>query len=175
MTTTCTRNLSFEQAQAMWPGVTLDPDETFTFRTEPMPAYETLAYTPVINLPKVSIDNSFVVNTNSITRGISRGGEAVKFDVSKTDWSLVPFEALEGMVRVLEFGAKKYSRDNWRTGTGFKYTRVINSLMRHLFSYMRGEDLDKESGLPHIAHIQCNALFLAYYALNKAKFNQDDR
>lgn len=101
--------------------------------------------------------------------------EAVKKDDGKPDWSLVPFEALEGMVRVLEFGAKKYARNNWQTNGGFSYRRVLTACTRHLFAYMRGEDNDPESGLSHISHAQCNLLFLGYYLTNKAIFNKDDR
>lgn len=101
--------------------------------------------------------------------------EAIKFDSGKPDWSLVPFESLEGMVRVLEFGAKKYAGWNWTTGGGFKWTRVIGSSLRHLFAFARGEDNDPESGLSHIYHVQCNMLFLAHYIGNKEKFNKDDR
>lgn len=100
---------------------------------------------------------------------------AVKKDDGKPDWSLVPFEGLEGMVRVLEFGAKKYSRNNWMTAGGFSYRRVITACLRHLFAYMRGEDNDPESGLSHISHAQCNLLFIGYYLTNKEKFNKDDR
>lgn len=101
--------------------------------------------------------------------------EAVKFDQGKVDWSLVPFEALEGMAQVLEFGAKKYDRWNWTTGGGFKWTRVLASCLRHIFAFMRGEDVDPESGLSHISHAQCNLLFLAYYIRNKDKMTKDDR
>lgn len=100
---------------------------------------------------------------------------AVKKDDGKLDWSLVPFEGLEGMVKVLEFGAQKYSRNNWMTSGGFSYRRVLTACLRHLFAYMRGEDNDPESGLSHISHAQCNLLFLGYYLTNKAKFNKDDR
>lgn len=100
---------------------------------------------------------------------------AVKFDDGKVDWSLVPFEALEGMAQVLEFGAKKYDRWNWTTGGGFKWTRILGSCLRHIFAFMRGEDNDPESGLSHISHAQCNLLFLAYYIRNKDKMNKDDR
>lgn len=100
---------------------------------------------------------------------------AIKFDDGKVDWSLVPFEALEGMVQVLQFGAKKYDAWNWTSGGGFKWTRVFASCVRHMFAWIRGEDNDPESGLSHIYHAQCNLLFLAYYIRNKDKFNKDDR
>jgi hypothetical protein len=101
--------------------------------------------------------------------------EAIKFDDGKADWTLVPFESLEGMVKVLEFGAKKYAGWNWTEGGGFKWTRVLASCFRHLFAWARGQDLDPESGLSHIYHAQCNLLFLAHYIGNKDKFNKDDR
>ena len=100
---------------------------------------------------------------------------ASRFDSGKVDWSQVPFQALEGMVRVLEFGAKKYAKGNWANGGGFDHSRVFNSLMRHLVSYQSGEDLDPESGLPHLDHIMCNAMFMAYYKKNPETFNKDDR
>lgn len=100
---------------------------------------------------------------------------AIRYDDGKINWSLVPFEALEGMAEVLTFGAKKYASWNWTEGGGFSYIRVINSCLRHLFAFMRGEDKDPESGLSHISHAQCNLLFLAYYIRDKKKFNKDDR
>lgn len=84
---------------------------------------------------------------------------AVRYDQNKLDWSLVPMQHLEGMVRVLMFGTKKYAPHNWRKG--FLPSRITNSLQRHLNAFNTGEDIDPESGLPHTAHILCNALFLA--------------
>jgi hypothetical protein len=100
---------------------------------------------------------------------------AVRDDSGKTNWSLMPFEALEEINKVLEFGATKYSANNWQEGTGFKYSRVLNSLLRHVFAFMRGEDKDPESGLSHMAHAGCNVLFILYYLKKKARYANDDR
>jgi hypothetical protein len=99
---------------------------------------------------------------------------AVKADAGKADWSLMPFECVEEINKVLEFGVKKYSADNWKQGGGFKYRRILNSLLRHIFAYMRGEDTDPESGLSHMAHAGCNVIFLLYYAKYKNKFTTND-
>lgn len=67
--------------------------------------------------------------------------------------------AMEGCASVLEFGAKKYARGNWHKG--LKHTEIADSMLRHLSSYLSGEDTDPESGLLHVDHILCNAVFLA--------------
>lgn len=95
----------------------------------------------------------------------------VKFDDGKPDLSLLPPEALTEIAKVLTFGAKKYAAHNWRKG--FKWTRVFASTLRHLFAWLRGEDLDPETGLSHLAHAGCNVLFLLTFVLTKT--GEDDR
>jgi hypothetical protein len=100
----------------------------------------------------------------------------MKFDDGKRDWSLLPYDSIEEIAKVLEFGKIKYAAWNWTEGGGFKYTRVFNATMRHLLAFMRGEDRDPDSGLSHIAHVGCNVLFLLHFILNKEKYNTcDDR
>ena len=36
--------------------------------------------------------------------------------------------------------------------------------LRHLAAFQRGEDLDPESGLPHLAHAMCNLRMLTLYS-----------
>lgn len=85
-------------------------------------------------------------------------------DEGKLRWDLLPFTELEDVVQVLEFGAKKYSAHNWRKG--MPVHKVFNSTLRHLFAWWRGEDIDPESGLPHLAHAICNILFIKNYLSN---------
>jgi len=89
----------------------------------------------------------------------------VKTDIDKPRWSLLPFKALNEIVKVLTFGAIKYEVDNWRKGNGFNYDRVFSATMRHLTSWWEGEDKDPETGLSHLAHAGCNILFLLEYEL----------
>lgn len=93
--------------------------------------------------------------------------KAMRFNEGKLQWSLIDFKSLEDMVKVLEFGAKKYERDNWKKSMNVH--EIIEAMLRHTFSLLRGELIDKESGLPHIGHIQCNAMFIAYHLKNKKK------
>ena len=97
--------------------------------------------------------------------------KAQRFNDQKLKWSLVDYEAMKDMVRVLEFGALKYDAHNWRKG--LPVTEVIESLLRHIYAYLEGEDNDPESKLPHTGHIMCNAMFLSYIHSNKPEF--DDR
>lgn len=96
---------------------------------------------------------------------------AYRHNSGKPQWSLVDFEALKPMVDVLGYGAKKYAPNNWMKG--LPYTQVIDSLMRHLVAFQNGEDIDQESGLPHVGHIACNAMFLSHMA--EFRRDMDDR
>ena len=85
--------------------------------------------------------------------------KGVKYDSEKPDWSLVELDKLEGFVKVLTFGAKKYKRDNWKKVEHGK-ERYFAALMRHLSAWQKGEDKDPESGESHLHHAMCNLYFL---------------
>ncbi len=112
-------------------------------------------------------NNSEDILIDIISRVKSEG--AMRFNDGKLEWSLVDFKSLEPMVRVLEFGAKKYSRDNWKRG--LETTKIVESTLRHLFAFLDGENLDKESQLSHVAHAQCNLMFLQYMMDNKPELD----
>ena len=97
--------------------------------------------------------------------------KGLRFNEKKPRWGLVPQSALVPMVRVLEYGTKKYAPWNWTKGLSI--TETCESLKRHLDSFMEGEDYDRESKIHHIGHIQCNALFISWYIMNKPEC--DDR
>ena len=98
-----------------------------------------------------------------------KGG--IKHDGDKTQWHLLPHEAVEGAVRVLMHGAKKYSAFNW--AKGMPYTRVLDATQRHLNAIYQGEDKDPESGLDHVDHAICELVFLKYYMIHGV--GEDDR
>ncbi len=93
----------------------------------------------------------------------------VKNDQEKPMLNLLDAQALEGLAAVLTFGAKKYAADNWRGG--INNSRLVASLLRHLFAIMRGEMVDPESGLPHIDHVGCNWMFLSNNLKNRPDLN----
>ena len=85
--------------------------------------------------------------------------EGRKYDAGKPDYTLLPWDAVEEVVRVLDFGAKKYARDNWRHVSDAD-TRYLAAAFRHLSAYAQGEKVDPETGLSHLAHAGCCVLFL---------------
>lgn len=96
---------------------------------------------------------------------------ALRYNLGKPQWNLVDWDALIPMIRVLMYGATKYSPNNWKKG--LTYTSTMDSLMRHITAFSKGEDIDPESGEPHVGHILCNAMFLSYYYQFMKEF--DDR
>lgn len=95
----------------------------------------------------------------------------VKHDNGKIDWSLIPIEAMDEVLKVFQFGAEKYERWNYRKG--FKQSRLIAAAFRHITAHMRGQDFDEESGMRHLAHAGCCILMLLTNILDGQ--DEDDR
>lgn len=90
---------------------------------------------------------------------LAGSGGGVKADVSKPRWDILPWEAVQAVVEVLTYGAKKYAPDNWRKVEGGRW-RYYGAAMRHLVAWWRGERNDPETGMHHLAHAGCCVLFL---------------
>ena len=85
--------------------------------------------------------------------------KAIRDNEGKTDWAIMPWEALEEAVKVLKWGEKHYGRFNWLNGNGLDQTDTLNSLSRHTIAVLKGEIKDPKTGELHIAHALCNCLF----------------
>lgn len=84
---------------------------------------------------------------------------------------MLPLSPLLEIAAVFEFGRQKYGFESWRKG--FAWLRIISACLRHIWAWVGGEDLDPESGLPHLAHAAANLLFLLEY--QAAGIGDDDR
>jgi hypothetical protein len=82
----------------------------------------------------------------------------IKYDGEKPEMYLVPPLALLEVGKVLTYGAKKYSPDNWRKLDNLQ-ERYTSAAMRHLLAHMSGEACDDETELSHLAHAICCLLF----------------
>jgi hypothetical protein len=85
-----------------------------------------------------------------------------RFNQGKPQWTLMDAKSIEPMIQVLMYGAKKYDRDNWKKACP-KRLDLMDSLQRHAMKIIDGESVDPESGLPHIGHLMCNAMFYSYW------------
>lgn len=95
-----------------------------------------------------------------------------KQDAEKPRWDLLPLETLDDVVKVLTFGVKKYSPDNWKRVPDAK-NRYFSAMMRHISAWQQGEHLDPESNLPHLAHAGCCLIFLIWFSKYERHDNAD--
>ena len=86
--------------------------------------------------------------------------KAKRFNKGKPKWGLVHYKSLLPLVRVLEFGEKKYGTDNWKKGLDKK--EILESAFRHLIALMDGESNDNESTEHHAGHVMANMMFYMY-------------
>jgi len=122
-----------------------------------------------VNAARSGILPTQMINEKDIKDLTPEGG--LKYDNDKPRMDLLDFDALEGLAKVLTFGAKKYDEHNWRNG--ISYSRLTAAMLRHLAALQRGEDIDAESGLPHIDHLGCCWMFLSN--MTKTRPDLDDR
>lgn len=89
-------------------------------------------------------------------------GGGMKYDDGKPRMDLLLSgcpNALEQVSQILTFGAKKYAAHSWQTVPQGE-DRYLAALLRHLTAHSKGEKNDPESGMSHLAHAACNALFI---------------
>jgi hypothetical protein len=99
--------------------------------------------------------------------------KGIKEDSGKLRYDLLPWDAVEEVLRVLSYGVEKRGEHNWELG--IEYSRVFAALHRHINAWFHNrEEKDPESGLSHLAHAACNALFLLAYETRKMS-ELDDR
>lgn len=94
-----------------------------------------------------------------------------KKGVSLDRYDLIPGRALEYVAMVYGKGSQKYEERNWEKG--YKWGYSFRALLKHAFAAWRGEWLDPESGLPHLAHCVWHGLTLMTF--HEYKLGTDDR
>lgn len=90
--------------------------------------------------------------------------KGIKHDQGKLDWSQLPMEALEEVIKGLMVGAEKYDDYNW-VKVEPNRKRFWNAAMRHMVAYRKGEMFDLGeggTGCYHLALAICNLLFILH-------------
>ncbi len=128
----------------------------FSFRTPPTLAVVAVTESDMLYDPDRFIKKDItelLLNQNS--------EKAMRFNEGKAPLSYILSapNAIEGLARVFEHGAEKYSRDNWKKG--LDRNELIDSLLRHLTKIANGDLVDKDSKLHNFNHVLWNALILA--------------
>lgn len=107
--------------------------------------------------------------------GGKMGRVAGRSDQGKSIMHTIHPKFMTDIGEVSAFGAKKYHMRNFLKVPGMQWSRVYESLLRHLFAYWGGEELDEESGLPHLHMAAWNMMVLHHYRAEPVYHAGDDR
>jgi hypothetical protein len=97
---------------------------------------------------------------------------AGRFNENKIRYDLMPPWGVEQIAKVYTYGTIKYDDDNWWKGLKWKKD-VLGCVFRHVWKWVRGEKVDDESGLHHLAHAAWNCITLMEY--ERCDIGTDDR
>lgn len=103
------------------------------------------------------------VRVTSSTGG-AKGKKLARYD-------LVPSAPLRQLAEVYGRGSMKYADHNWRKG--YDWSLSFAALNRHLWQFWDGEDIDAETGAPHMAAVAFHAFALLQFMEEQRAF--DDR
>lgn len=88
----------------------------------------------------------------------------IKHDNGKNRLELIEPEFIEGIGKIVTFGAAKYQPHNWKKASSPEdRDRIFGALLRHLLAYHKGDHIDDETGESHLYHAACNLMFLDYF------------
>lgn len=101
-------------------------------------------------------------NYEEVAKQPSKTDQGIKYDSGKLEYSLIPKGVLTPIIRVLQQGCQKYSKDNWQRVDNPK-ERYYNALQRHIGQWWEGEKYDAETGENHLTHAACCLMFLLWF------------
>lgn len=87
--------------------------------------------------------------------GAQKGSKIERYD-------LIPAEPLRLLARHYGVGSRKYAERNWEGG--YDWSLSYAALQRHANAFWSGEDIDEETGTPHIVAVAWHAFALAEFA-----------
>lgn len=108
-----------------------------------------------LTLEPIDITETFVQPEESVTTPNPKQAYGDK----KVPLHLVPGAASAYIAMGLKDGARKYGAFNWRE-TNIETMTYVGATLRHLSAFVDGEDIDPESGNPHLAHAMASLAIL---------------
>lgn len=107
--------------------------------------------------------------TSTEVRSVSStGGEKGTKDAR---FDLLPIVPLTQVATHYGIGARKYAARNWERG--YEWSKSYAALQRHAHAFWGGENIDEETGSPHMAAVAFHALALLEFSVTHPEF--DDR
>ena len=88
--------------------------------------------------------------------GAEKGSKLARFD-------LVPPEALWQLAEHYGKGCAKYADRNWEKG--YKWGLSVAAMQRHIYQWLQGESIDKETGSHHLIAAAWHCFALVTYEL----------
>jgi hypothetical protein len=145
-----------------------DADEAAAYaHFEPITAEQRLGFDPDAVASYQNIPD--IVNADGEVRSVSSTGGEKGTKLARYD--LIPVHPLEELAKHFGRGALKYDDNQWRKG--YEWSKSYAALQRHLTAFWDGEDIDAETGSPHLAAVAWHAFALIQFAKDFPEF--DDR
>lgn len=106
----------------------------------------------------ITVDEIRVVSST----GGEKGSKLARYD-------LIPVEPLRLLAEHFGRGARKYEDRNWERG--YDWSLSFAALQRHAWQFWGGEDIDPETGSPHMVAVAWHALALVEYMAAHPEFD----
>lgn len=95
--------------------------------------------------------------------------QATRDNKNKLDYTILPWEAFEEVIKAFKQGEKDYGRGNYQKGEGLSLQSYRESMFRHLVASASGIEFDEKSGADHIGHLAANCLMYLWQKQHEAK------
>ena len=130
-----------------------DPFATFKHTGAQQADYNRV-YTPPIET-LLPFNGTNEVRSINATTGAEKGVKLARYD-------LIPALPLDILAEHYGRGARKYADRNWEKG--YEWSKSFAALQRHAWLFWQGEDIDPETGSPHMAAVAWHAFALLEWA-----------
>lgn len=140
------------------------PFDTYQIPTMPFPSYIDF------KLPDLEDEGPFIdprERYEGEVRKVSSSGAEKGSKIERYD--LIPAEPLRLLAQHFGRGAMKYADRNWEAG--YEWSLSFAALMRHAWAFWGGEDIDPETGTPHVIAAAWHAFALAEYMNTHREFD----
>jgi hypothetical protein len=90
-----------------------------------------------------------------------------KCATGKAAWSRMLWADLRDVRQAMDFGDAKSAPHSWQQIPDARQF-FFDAAMRHLIAMQTGEEHDRETGLPHVAHAIASLLYLSWHNRHRA-------